>query len=89
MQGLHEIHGLRHGALVGRLALRARDGDGTQRRLTDLHGALLAERAVITPEAIEYVAPDGLPVQGWVLYPRDFDPQGRAPLVDLTKRRTA
>lgn len=60
--------------------LWVRDGDGTQRRLTDLHGALLAERAVITPEAIEYVAPDGLPVQGWVLYPRDFDPQGRAPL---------
>lgn len=60
--------------------LWVRNGDGMERRLTDLHGALLAEREVVLPQAIEFTAPDGLPIQGWVLYPRDFDPQGRAPL---------
>lgn len=60
--------------------LWVRGGDGTERRLTNVHGALLAERDVIIPEAIKFVAPDGLPIQGWVLYPRDFDPTGRAPL---------
>ncbi|MFN8481806.1 MAG: S9 family peptidase [Anaerolineae bacterium] len=57
-----------------------RDTDGGERRLTDIHARLLAEREVIIPQEIRYPAPDGLEIQGWVLYPPGFDPNRAYPM---------
>ena len=54
--------------------------DGGEHRLTHIHATLLAERHVIIPQEIRYSAPDGLEIQGWLLYPPGFDPTGKFPL---------
>ncbi|MFN8470841.1 MAG: S9 family peptidase [Anaerolineae bacterium] len=60
--------------------LWVRAPDGEESRLTEIHAKLLAERQVIIPQEIRYAAPDGLEIQGWVLYPPGFDPNGKYPL---------
>ncbi len=57
-----------------------RAADGAERRLTDVHAKLRSERHIIIPQEIRYTAPDGLDIQGWVLYPPGFDPNGKYPL---------
>ncbi|MFN8499590.1 MAG: S9 family peptidase [Anaerolineae bacterium] len=54
--------------------------DGGEHRLTHIHAKLLAKRHVIIPQEIRYSAPDGLEIQGWLLYPPGFDPTGKFPL---------
>ncbi len=64
----------------GDLYLRA--PDGSERRLTAINQALLDRRIIAPIEEVRYLAPDEQEVQGWVLYPPDFENGGPpAPLV--------
>lgn len=45
------------------------DGTGTERRLTSLNAALLAELDLPTPERVVFRSADGTEVEGWVLPP--------------------
>ncbi len=57
-------------------------GNSQPRRLTDLSGALLAQRELGRVEEIEYASSaDGRPIQGWIVYPPGFDPGKRYPLL--------
>ncbi|MCW5850534.1 MAG: S9 family peptidase [Anaerolineae bacterium] len=56
------------------------DGDEPVRPLTQLQAKYLAGRTVVIPEEIWYTAPDGLDIQGWIVYPTGFDPAGQYPL---------
>ena len=55
-------------------------GQGQERRLTDAN-AWLRERFVARPRRLEFRAPDGLALEGWLMEPRGFDPEVRHPLV--------
>ncbi len=50
-------------------------------RLDDSNRALLAELALVEPEAFWFEAADGWTVEGWVLRPTDFDPAKRYPVL--------
>ncbi|EMA68344.1 S9 family peptidase [Halorubrum kocurii] len=52
-------------------------GDDETSRLTDLNAEYLAEREIAEPEEIR-VESDGTEIQGWVLAPPGFDPDGDA-----------
>ena len=58
------------------------DGDN-ERRLTDVHADFLAEVEVASrpSDRISYASYDGTPVEGFLLYPYDYDPQRRYPLI--------
>jgi len=60
--------------------LFVRAPDGSERQITSINQDLLAARMVMPTEEIIYNAPDGAEVQGWVLYPPDFDPAKQYPL---------
>jgi dipeptidyl aminopeptidase/acylaminoacyl peptidase len=60
------------------LFLRTRDG--IERRLTSINQALISQRLVSPIEELRFLAPDEQEVQGWVLYPPDFDPARQYPL---------
>jgi dipeptidyl aminopeptidase/acylaminoacyl peptidase len=49
---------------------------GNERRLTDLHGELLAEVTPSRAERIVYQSYDGTPVEGFLLYPHGYDSRG-------------
>ena len=52
------------------------DAEGDERRrLTELNADYLAERAVGEPEEVRFES-DGTEIQGWVLTPPEFDPDG-------------
>ncbi|WP_200530829.1 S9 family peptidase [Halorubrum sp. LN27] len=56
------------------------DAGGDERtRLTELNADYLAERAVGEPEEVRFES-DGTEIQGWVLTPPEFDPEGEYPL---------
>lgn len=57
--------------------LFVRDPSGVERQLTTFNAPLLAERMVTPIEELVFTAPDGHEVQGWVLYPPEFDPARR------------
>ncbi len=60
------------------------DIDGrNERRLTDVHAEFLAEVELASrpSERILYESFDGTPVEGFLLYPHDYDPQGSYPLI--------
>ena len=54
--------------------------DGGELQLTRINRRLIEQRAVAPFVEISYPAPDGRAIQGWLLYPPDFDPAGRYPL---------
>ena len=57
------------------------DPDGSdERRCTAVNAELLAERWLSVPEEVRYTMPDGVQVQGWVMYPPGFDGQAKYPL---------
>jgi dipeptidyl aminopeptidase/acylaminoacyl peptidase len=60
--------------------LFVRRPDGSEAQLTHINAALLKNRRVAPFEELRYSAPDGAEVQGWVLYPPDFDSGKRYPL---------
>lgn len=55
--------------------------DGSERQLTQINQHLLDQRSIAPFEELRYTASDGAEVQGWVLYPPDFEPTKPAPLV--------
>lgn len=55
------------------------DGSG-ERRCTQVNAELLAERWLSAPEEIRYTMPDGVQIQGWVMYPPGFDGRAKYPL---------
>jgi len=65
----------------GNIAL-AGAGIGKARSITGLNDALFAGRALGRVEEINYrSSKDDLPVQGWLIYPPDFDPAKKYPLI--------
>ncbi|NJN17476.1 MAG: S9 family peptidase [Oscillochloris sp.] len=60
--------------------LFVRTPEGEERQLTHINAALLAQRTVAAIEELRYLAPDGKDVQGWVLYPPDWQAEQRYPL---------
>ncbi|MFP4440431.1 MAG: prolyl oligopeptidase family serine peptidase [Chloroflexaceae bacterium] len=61
--------------------LFVRHPSGEEVQLTQLNAALLSARRVVPFAEIQYTAPDGERVQGWVAYPPDFDSSQQYPLV--------
>jgi len=59
------------------------DIDGrNERRLTDVHGAFLAEVATSRSERVLYESYDGTPIEGFLLYPRGYEENGTSyPLI--------
>ncbi len=60
------------------------DIDGrNERRLTNVHAEFLAEVELASrpSERILYESFDGTPVEGFLLYPHNYDPQGSYPLI--------
>jgi dipeptidyl aminopeptidase/acylaminoacyl peptidase len=55
-------------------------GGAGESRLTELN-PWLKERRVALPEQLEFTAPDGLKIEGWLLKPDGFDASGKHPLV--------
>ncbi len=53
---------------------------GAEARLTDLN-PWLHDRYVAQPERLQFTAPDGWGIEGWVLKPDGMDPHKRHPLV--------
>jgi dipeptidyl aminopeptidase/acylaminoacyl peptidase len=51
-----------------------------ERRLTDAN-PWLRDRILAVPERQEFAGEDGLPIEGWLLKPPDFDPSRSFPLV--------
>lgn len=64
-------------------ALGRRNGSGpAARRLTDLNSDLLAHRTLGRVEEITWESSyDGLPIQGWLVTPPDFDASKKYPLI--------
>lgn len=60
--------------------LYVRTPDGVERQVTQINRRLLDQRVVAPTEELRYLAPDGAEVQGWVLYPPDFDDTKAYPL---------
>lgn len=54
--------------------------NGQEIRLTAINHRLLEQRRVVPIEELSFSAPDGKEVQGWLLYPPDFDPTQNYPL---------
>ncbi len=52
-------------------------GDGGVQRLTALNQAFLESVKVAPAEAVRYFAPDGTPVEGWIIKPPDYE-EGRS-----------
>ncbi len=57
-----------------------RTPDGVERRLTSINDDLLRQRLIAPIEEFRFLAPDAQEVQGWVVYPPDFDPTQTYPL---------
>jgi len=53
-------------------------GDG-MRAITDLNGELLRSRYIAGPERVQFEGADGWAIEGWLLKPRGFDPNGVPP----------
>src|SRR5439155_5671693 len=77
---------VRAGRVVVCIADPANPGDvvvldeGEERRLTDAN-PWLRDRFVAVPERHEFVAADGLPIEGWLIRPAGHDGTRRCPLV--------
>jgi dipeptidyl aminopeptidase/acylaminoacyl peptidase len=54
---------------------------GEQNRLTDANKTLWSQLNLIPPEEMNYKSFDGLPIQGWIQKPPDFDPKKKYPLI--------
>jgi len=59
----------------------ATPGGAEENRLTRVNADYLDDRAVGQPQELQFEAPDGEKIQGWVLTPPDFDPDEEYPLV--------
>jgi len=57
------------------------NGDGAQTRITDANKKLWSELDITAPEEINYKSFDGLPIQGWIQKPPNFDARKKYPLI--------
>jgi dipeptidyl aminopeptidase/acylaminoacyl peptidase len=55
--------------------------NGAQTRITDLNKTLWSQLNLTEPEEINYKSFDGLPIQGWIQKPPDFDHTKKYPLI--------
>jgi dipeptidyl aminopeptidase/acylaminoacyl peptidase len=55
--------------------------NGTQTRITDANKTLWSQLNLTEPEEINYKSFDGIPIQGWIQKPPDFDPKKKYPLI--------
>jgi len=55
--------------------------NGAQTRITDANKTLWSQLNLTAPEEINYKSFDGIPIQGWIQKPPDFDPKKKYPLV--------
>jgi len=53
---------------------------GRERRVTRMNDEWLKDKFVASVREINYKAPDGMPVQGWVMFPPHFNPRREWPL---------
>ncbi|HSZ63843.1 MAG TPA: S9 family peptidase [Terriglobales bacterium] len=54
---------------------------GAQTRITDLNKPLWSQLNITQPDEINYKSFDGLPIQGWIQKPPDFDPKKKYPMI--------
>jgi dipeptidyl aminopeptidase/acylaminoacyl peptidase len=54
---------------------------GAQTRITDANKTLWSQLNLTAPEEINYKSFDGIPIQGWIQKPPDFDPKKKYPLI--------
>jgi dipeptidyl aminopeptidase/acylaminoacyl peptidase len=52
-----------------------------QTRITDVNKTLWSQLNLTAPEEINYKSFDGLPIQGWIQKPPDFDPNKKYPMI--------
>jgi dipeptidyl aminopeptidase/acylaminoacyl peptidase len=55
--------------------------NGAQTRITDANKTLWSQLNLTAPEEINYKSFDGMPIQGWIQKPPDFDPKKKYPLI--------
>jgi dipeptidyl aminopeptidase/acylaminoacyl peptidase len=55
--------------------------NGAQTRITDANKTLWSQLNLTEPEEINYKSFDGIPIQGWIQKPPDFDPKKKYPLI--------
>ncbi len=55
--------------------------NGAQTRITDANKTLWSQLNLTAPEEINYKSFDGIPIQGWIQKPPDFDPKKKYPLI--------
>jgi len=55
--------------------------NGAQARITDANKTLWSQLNLTAPEEINYKSFDGVPIQGWIQKPPDFDPKKKYPLI--------
>jgi len=55
--------------------------NGAQTRITDANKTLWSQLDLTAPEEINYKSFDGIPIQGWIQKPLDFDPKKKYPLI--------
>jgi dipeptidyl aminopeptidase/acylaminoacyl peptidase len=69
--------------IIGDLFTVAMDNrkGGEQTRITDANKTLWSQLNLTAPEEINYKSFDGLPIQGWIQKPPDFDPKKQYPLI--------
>ncbi|MGB6387150.1 MAG: S9 family peptidase [Terriglobales bacterium] len=60
---------------------RSENQNGAQTRITDANKTLWFQLNLTEPEEINYKSFDGLPIQGWIQKPPDFDPKKKYPLI--------
>jgi len=54
---------------------------GAQIQITDLNKPLWSQLNLTQPDEINYKSFDGLPIQGWIQKPPDFDPKKKYPMI--------
>ncbi len=55
--------------------------NGAQTRITDANKTLWSQLNLTEPEEINYKSFDGMPIQGWIQKPPDFDSKKKYPLI--------
>jgi dipeptidyl aminopeptidase/acylaminoacyl peptidase len=70
-------------AMIGDLFTVSMDESqkGAQTRITDANKTLWSQLNLTEPDEINYKSFDGLPIQGWIQKPPDFDPNKKYPLI--------
>jgi dipeptidyl aminopeptidase/acylaminoacyl peptidase len=54
---------------------------GAQTRITDLNKPLWSQLNLTAPDEMNYKSFDGLPIEGWIQKPPDFDPKKKYPMI--------